>query len=374
MTDEKLGRKKERKDLAYTLIFGAIATIAFFIVLNRSDIAIDYMKKGLKLCVGMVIPSLFPFMVISELIIGSGVGERIGRILAKPMKRLFGVSGNGACVYLLGSVCGFPIGARTAVSMYDRGTISKSELTRLLTFCNNPGSAFVISAIGVALFGNRRIGLLIYICVILSSVIVGILGNIFSKKRNTAIDDLSSLPCCSVGIHTFTSAIQASALSMLTVCAYVAFFSAFVGCVGSFLSVLDLPDTVLAIIFGFFELSSGVGIASELGSPTLAILLCAAFAGWSGLSVHFQIITICSGRGVSFKYYFIAKAAQGVICAVLTGLALKFIAPQLIIRVEDVFLSRDNSNFILNSSLLCVLFFISSVCPLVINFLSRKRK
>lgn len=305
------------------VILSVLAVISFLLVLCSTDAAIEYMKKGLSLCASSVIPSLFPFMVISEIIVSSGVGVRISRLFAKPMRYLFGVSEAGAAVYILGAVCGFPIGAKTAVSMYEKGIMTKPEVERLMTFCNNPGSAFVISAIGVSLLGSKKIGILLYICIILSSVIVGMLGKYFWRDRKKSFLQAPMLIPCELDVKTVTSAVSSSALSMLTVCAYVTFFSALVGCLGSLLSHFSLPNEILACIFGFFELSSGVGTAAELGNPLHATLFCALFSGWSGLSVHFQIMTVCSSRDISCKPYIIAKAVQSVICAALMMLLMK---------------------------------------------------
>ncbi len=305
------------------IALGILILAAFSLILFASDVAIEYMKKGLILCSRAVIPALFPFMVISELIVKCGVGVRISRLFARPMRRLFGVSEAGACAYILGLVCGFPIGAKTAISMYDHGCITKSELERLMTFCNNPGSAFVISAVGVALLGNKQVGIALYISVILSSLLVGIVGKYFLgyKQENAAKSSLFFTR--ELDVKIITDAVQSSAISMLTVCAYVVFFSALVGCVGALLSRLDTPQELTACIFGFFELSSGVGEAAALENRVGAVLLCALFVGWSGLSVAFQIMSVASGRGISFKPFFIAKAAQGVLCALFMGIFIK---------------------------------------------------
>ena len=304
-------------------VLGIIILGAFLLILSSSDIAIEYMKKGLILCATAVIPALFPFMVISELIVSSGVGLRLSRLFAKPMRWLFGVSEAGAAAYILGLVCGFPIGAKTAVALYDRGVIKKRELERLITFCNNPCSAFVISAVGVALLGNKRVGVALYLSVILSSLAVGILGKYFLgyKKENAPRNSLV-IPR-DFNVKVITDAVQSSAISMLTVCAYVVFFSALVGCVGALLNSLELPPEISTCVFGFFELSSGVGEAAALKNRINSLLLCALFVGWSGLSVAFQIMSVSSGRGISFKPFFIAKAAQGILCAAFMGVFIK---------------------------------------------------
>ncbi len=340
---------------------GAGILAAFLLVLCSSDIAIEYMKKGLRLCAATVIPALFPFMIISELIVSSGIGIRVSKIFAKPMRYIFGIGESGAAVYFLGAICGFPIGAKAAASMYDRGDISKSELERLLTFCNNPGSAFVISAVGVSLLGSKKLGILLYVCVILSSLAVGALGKLFMKKEKT--EKIYHIPC--KGCHfasSVTNAIQASALSMLSVCAYVVFFSAFIGCVGALLAHFSLPDELIASIFGFFELSSGASAASALDGNIERIILCALFLGWSGLSVHFQIMSVCANRDVSFKPYFVSKAVQGVLCAAFAYISVKLLFPSLLTDDLTVYLQKDDLSLGVLTLIFHALFAVTVIC------------
>ncbi len=336
------------------------------------------MKKGLKLCANTVIPSLFPFMVISELIVKSGLGAKVGKLLSKPVKWLFGVGEGGACAFILGIICGFPIGAKTISSMLERGEIEKDEAERALTFCNTPGSAFVISAVGVSLFGSLRLGVTLYACVILSAVIVGTVGRIFiSKKTNstpsTSIASAfrtprSALPSASP-VAIFTSSIQSSASSMLTVCALVAFFSSFVGCLGAVLEKLGAPTTLTAAIFGFFELSSGVGMAADL-PPMSAILLSSIALGWSGLSVHFQVMTVCSGQKLSFKPYLIAKFCQGIVCSSLTALTLK-IFPLSQDAFANITASLTKATPYANAAFVCIVFFAAAICGIFLVFFSK---
>ena len=103
------------------VLIAVAVSATFTMLLAMPDVAIDYMKKGLKLCASSVVPSLFPFMIISEIIVLSGMGKRLSRVIAPVTKRLFGVGEGGACAFLLGTLCGFPIGARAAAAMYDKG-------------------------------------------------------------------------------------------------------------------------------------------------------------------------------------------------------------------------------------------------------------
>ena len=353
--------KNKRSIKIADVILPIIILSALFLLLVYSQTAVNYMKKALLLCATAIIPSLFPFMVISELLIRSGIGQRLSRLFRLPMRLIFGVGESGASAFILGALCGFPIGALTLVKMYDSGEIGKRELERLMTFCNLPGAAFVVSTLGASMLGDIRLGILIYTCLILSSIIVGI-GCRFTFKKDTASQTKPISTKFHMSANDFTSSIQASALSMLNVCAYVVFFSTLVGCLGAILEKMAIPSEITALLFGVFEISSGVGEAAAMQNRMLAVVMCALIAGWSGLSVHFQIMSVASGRNISFKPFFIAKTIQGLLCAVLTFAAIKFI-PSLLVNDSSVFLPNDSFSLTLSDAL-SLSFFASSLLTL----------
>ncbi len=309
--------------------FCVMSTFCFLLILRNADAAIAYMGRGLSLCARTVIPSLFPFMVISELLVQSGAGEAFGRLFSRVMRWIFGISGAGVSAVLLGSMCGFPVGARTAVALYDKGAISKSECEHLLTFTSNPSSAFLITAVGVSLFGNRKLGVILYGVVLGCSFVVGFLARFFIRGRGRP----EAHPHYPSGLHPggvemFTSAITGAATAMVTVCAYIIFFSALTGTLSGVMATIGgMGEGIFAFICGFFEMTGGISAASGLNRREAALILTAGLAGWSGLSVHCQVLSLCGGRGLSFRPYWLAKAAQGVLCAAAMALVCRFGEP-----------------------------------------------
>lgn len=368
-----------KKYSAGKVIFFYLLTFCFTLILINSDAAIRHMKAGLELCAKTVIPSLFPFMIMSELLVSSGLGELFGKLFSSPMKKLFGLSGGGSSAAFLGSLCGFPIGAKTAISLYDKGVISKTETEHLMTFSNNPSSAFLINAVGISLFGNRRIGILIYFSVLLASFIIGFLARFFIS--GSTVSEASRIACKkepSSPITLFTSSVSGATAGMLTVCAYVLFFSVISGCISDILeSRFALPDTVSAITFGILEMSGGVSRASAVSNLTAAVILTSLISGWSGFSVHFQIISLCAGRDISFKPYFIAKAFQGLLSAIFVSIAL-ILFPDIKcctsdVTVESTLFYRESIPDIVNFVLLavfllgCYLHFIKGRVPRILS-------
>lgn len=112
--------------------------------------------KALTLCAGTVIPALFPFMVITGLLVRLGFGQWLAPDMAGLMASLFRLPGCAGSALLLGLVGGYPIGARTAAELYASGDLTRQEAERLLTFCNNSNPVFLISVLGAGVFGSVR--------------------------------------------------------------------------------------------------------------------------------------------------------------------------------------------------------------------------
>ena len=144
-------------------------------------------KDGLTLCYNVIIPSLFPFFVLSSLVVELGLAGYVGRALERVMRPLFNVSGACASAFALGFIGGYPVGAKTAISLYEKGMCSRTEAERLLSFCNNSGPAFILGVVGAGVFGSSKVGLLLYLAHAAASVCVGILFRFYkagSVKRD----------------------------------------------------------------------------------------------------------------------------------------------------------------------------------------------
>ncbi len=321
-------RKKSHltRDNAGRLCFGFLGLFCLLLFLRNPDVAIAYMNRGLQICVKTVIPSLFPFMVISEVILSSGIGTILIRPISPLLKKLFRISETGACAVLLGLLCGFPIGAKCTVLALDEGRIDRAEAERVLAFSNSPSSAFLISAVGISLWESKEIGQALLFTVLTAQFLTGILLARLPQKEKrgshvTATPVPNTIPL-RADISCFTDAVKSAALGMLTVCAYVIFFSAFSGTVGILLEILHLPSFCQASVFCLLELSGGMSAACALPNAKHALLLSAFCVGWSGLSVHCQILSVLDGRRLRVRPYFLSKLFQGGMCAGIFALLL----------------------------------------------------
>ncbi len=318
-------------------LFGVFTLFCILLILRNSELAIDYITRGLRLCAITVIPSLFPFMVLSELLSGSGCLLHLPRPLLAPMRHLLGLPDAGCCAVLLGLLCGFPVGARCAISFYEAGALTQRQAERILLCASCPSSAFLISAVGVSLWGNRRFGLILYGTVLAVSLLCGIIDHLRCTGHESELCDEAS-PISSSGLRgakLFCEAVRSSTSAMLQVCAYVVFFSAISGCFGICLSILQLPNGIHALLSCLLELSGGIGLASALPQISLGAALTAFAAGWSGISVHCQMLAVCDHHALSLRPYLVNKLIQGVLCAVIITVIL-LLFPNVMIPAAGV--------------------------------------
>lgn len=288
-------------------------------------------RKGITLCLDLLIPSLFPFFVLSSLFIKTGLAGLFARPLQHLMYPLFGVGGAGATPLILGILGGYPVGARTVAQLRTQNECSAQEAQRLALFCNNCGPAFLVGAVGVGIFGSESIGFLLLAANSLSAILLGIgLHVVFGKTQQNKTTPTTPLQPLSA---VFPDCVHSAFSSSLNVCAYVILFSvltALADCSG----ILPAISNGFAALFGgensrslcrsFFiglvELSTGTA-ALEPSVP-LALPLAAFILAWGGLSVHCQTLPFWQAADIRATPYLIAKLVQGLLSAGLLILLL----------------------------------------------------
>ena len=285
-------------------------------------------SRGLAICGGVIIPSLFPFLVLTGLFIRSGTASCIGRRMGRVMRRWFGVSPDGGVALLIGMIGGYPAGAVAVRELLDRGEIDRREAERLLTFCVNGGPAFLIGTVGARLLGNAYKGALLYIAHLSASLLLAFFT---AKERKTIPTTLPPVRKVPLSV-AFPSAVERALTSVLTMSGFVVLFSALLtlGEVSGVKSVLLFPFTSSkvagALYTALWEVSCGTMelVSCRVGNPLLAFLLGAAL-GFGGVSVSAQIGGTLSehlilGRSYWFgrlKHAFLGGALSALLFAVM---------------------------------------------------------
>ena len=272
--------------------------------------------EALILCGSSVIPALFPFLAVSALLISLGFGDWVSPHLAGLMA-LFRLPGSAGSALLLGLAGGYPIGARTAADLYEKGLLTSGEAERLLAFCNNSNPVFLVSVLGAGVFGSVRAGIYLWLIHILSALLAGLFFRGKRKQtaplrvtRRTPCQELPSLPAALV------RAVQGSALSMLSVCAFVVLFYVLAQPLGG------LGGELGPALVGLTELFS---LTPMLTPSAPGFILASGCAGWGGLSVLCQTAAVLDGSGLRLRNCVLGKALQGALAALLAALVQRFL-------------------------------------------------
>lgn len=275
--------------------------------------AAEAVRRGIELCLASVIPALFPFFAVSSLLVSLGAG-RAARILERPFRALFRCGGAGAAAFLLGMLGGYPVGAATVASLVRQGDVSPAEGRRQLAFCSNAGPSFIIGVAGLTVFGSARTGAYLYLIHITAAMAAGFL----LRGRRAVIGGTYHPPARSGLISAFLSAVQGAASAMGRVCAFVVFF----------LVLLSLTERVTGPLppgaAGFLELTNGV---LRLSPTRAGFITAAALLGWGGLSIHCQTASVLDGTNVPLDRYFLGKALQSLLSALLAAAVWHVIPP-----------------------------------------------
>lgn len=283
-----------RRFLRLLPVFAAVCLLAL-----RPETAASAAKEGVKQCLEAVLPSLFPFFVLSRLLL-NGVGGGNGGHIERLFRRVFAVPAATLPVFLMGLVSGFPVGGSAAAELYRQGRCTKDEAERLLASCNNCGPGFLFGAVSLRLGGGVRDALLLFILQCLVSFWLGaLLGAGKTVSRPDAPESTeAALPLA----QSFPAAVRSGGRSALTVCAYVVFFAALTA---------FLPEN--ALLRGVFELTGGV---LRLPKTQEALPLAAFLIGFGGLGVACQVLAALEGTDLSGRLYLPCRLLHGLTMAV----------------------------------------------------------
>ena len=281
--------------------------------------------QSLTLCLQVLLPSLFPFFVLSGMLIASGAVQRLSSCLEKPFRKLFDLPGCSSAALLLGALGGYPVGARTAASLYSQGLCGQWDAEKMLCFCNNAGPAFLIGVLGSKLLQDPALGTQLFVIHLVSALLVGLL--LPKKKTAVKLNDFSSFGNTPQPFYIlFLDAVTGAFTSYLSVCSFVLIFSVLL-CLFSQISAFTVLSSMLpgdstlwnGIFSGVLELTTGAACLTSASLPRTVLLPALSFlCGWGGLSVQFQTIHLLQSAGLPCRRYLKAKLLQGLVAALLT--------------------------------------------------------
>ncbi len=276
-------------------------------------------ENGLRYSLSILIPSLYPFMVLSVFVVKSGLSERLGRVLEKPTQALFRLPGNAVASVIMSIIGGYPAGARSAAALYESGAITQEQAERMMCFCVNAGPSFVITAVGIGFLKSAQAGNILFVSQLVSFFAMGILSGIFCRRSAEPTQQKKIQPHYGT-VHAFIGSAADAAYSTLMMCCFVILFAALM----NLLRIIPAPHSLSVLCSALLEVTGGCADLAAGGTPLWAF----AFAvGWGGVCVHLQVFSCLGSIKINRARFVLCRAAQGSISAAVCSVLCTF-SPQ----------------------------------------------
>ena len=281
--------------------------------------------EGVSLWFHTVLPTLLPFIILSNLLVRSGAVMPLLARLNPVWNRLFGLTSGGAYCLALGLLCGFPMGARLSADLLKNERITKEEASYLLCFCNNASPMFLSGYIATGCLGNSSSTLPVFLIYYLSLLLCMILFRLryhrfgIRTRRHGKKEEASHL-------RSLGELMDASIMDGFDVIArlggYIILFTIYSSMLAKLCSSVPEIHPAAAMLL---EITTGAKTLLTSGwDARLKFAFLMAGIAFGGLSTLAQTSSMICGSGLRPGLYARAKLLQGMLTFAVACLWLFF--------------------------------------------------
>ncbi len=301
------------KEKLFNTIIIIISLFVLIELLIKKNIIYSAIMEALNMWVNNLIPALFPFFIISDILINYNIINYIPKIIKNMCKKLFNISDNMLTILILSMISGFPSNARNTRNLYDNGLITLEEANHILIFSHFSNPVFILTTVAVFFFHNKKIGITLLVIHYLSNFILGICFRnkiIICNKKKKDINNINNFG------NIFINSIKKSIDTIITICGIVTVFLMLSQII---INTLNLNSYNAIIIKGLFEITIGIQALCNLDiSEEFKMVITSMFLAFGGISVHVQVFSQIAGTKIRYIYFFIGRMYQMIIAGLLT--------------------------------------------------------
>ena len=301
-------------------------------ILSESETIMNAVSYSFNIWINNVFPSLFPFFVLSEILINYGFIELVGELFKPIFEKLFKINGNASFVFIMSLLSGFPSNAKYTKELFLQNKLNENEASKILMFSHFSNPLFILGTISVTFLKDKKLGLIVMFSHYITNIIIGLLFRNYYPSKIT--NEKFSLKKVILSMHNkrinnnkrFGSIITNSLINTINTLLLI------LGVITTFLIITTIIDNNFHLsilnktfISGFLEMTQGLKHVSLLNSSNnfKAILICMIIS-FGGLSVHTQILSIISDTKIKYKPFLLARIIHLVISALICSIVLYF--------------------------------------------------
>ncbi len=307
-----------------TSIMTLLLSIAFFI-LTESKAVMEAVLFSFQIWKNNIFPSLFPFFLLSELLIQYGFVEFLGELLKPVMNRIFRISNQAAFIFVMSIISGFPSNAKYTKALLEEHKINEKEATKILTFTHFSNPLFILGTVSITFLGNREVGFLILFCHYITNLILGLLFRNYypSPKTDCRVSIRKAITNMTLARQKkkvsfpliLTNALNHTIQTLLFILGVTTTFLIITTLINQHITLSTFHQSILN---GFFEMTQGLKYVSLLNIPLkIKGILTVMILSFGGLSVHMQLIGILSKSKIRYFPYFTARVLHATIASLM---------------------------------------------------------
>ncbi|MBU3142120.1 sporulation integral membrane protein YlbJ [Clostridium sp. CF012] len=321
------------KTLNINILITIICSLIILQIILAPNICIKYTISGAKLFFNAVFPSLFPFLVVINIIISyDGIhiySKLLGNIICRPLK----LPKECNFALLISALCGYPLGARYTCDLYEKNLIDLNTCERLLNIASNSSPLFIVGSVGASMMLSAKIGYILLLSNLLSCIFMGFIipskNSLYKvKNKNNAFTKKTHAPI-NIGI-IFKNSIEDSLKNSFNIGGFIVVFSVITGIIKDnaiFHIVINKLSLIIGLssnfieglLLGLLEVTNGCYlIASSNSNLYVKLPILSFLIAFSGLSIISQVYSYTYKLNVSMKKYILRKFIQGIISSTLT--------------------------------------------------------
>ena len=312
------------KNKIVSIIYLIIIVSLTIDVLTNSNLIMKTVQFSVNLWINNILPSLFPFFILSELLIKFGFVEFISELLKNITQKLFKVRGEGAFIFIMSMISGFPSNSKYIKELFLENKINDKEASKILMFTHFSNPLFIIGTISISFLNNKNMGIIILFSHYIGNIIIGLIirnYHPYSFKEKVSLKKAINL------MHKKQIENKEKIGNILAQACFKTFKTLFLilGVVTTFLCLTTLITNHLhlnpikdGLLKGIFEMTQGLKYISILNlSLKWKVIISTMIISFGGLSVHMQIISILGDTEIKYLPFLIARIFHAFISGFL---------------------------------------------------------
>ena len=296
-----------------------IIVLFFFVfkILTNSTSIIDTITFSMEIWKNNIFPTLFPFFIISDLLINYGFVEIVSNFFS-PLMKLFKIKKECAFIFVLSIFSGFPSNSKYTKELYEKGVIDEYTATKVLTFTHFSNPLFILGTL--SMFLNQKLALIVLISHYLGNLIVGMIYRNYHPSYDEKKVFFEFNKNSDSFIQVLTNSIVKTIDTLLLLLGIITCFLVLTTIIDN---TLNLPTFVQYILNGIIEMTQGLKYVSILNIDLrFKTIISTFFLSFGGICIHTQVKSILKGTNIKYLPYLLARILHGIISSIIVLILL----------------------------------------------------